>query len=91
MSYVEMAQKIKNDLDTELGFTFSVGLAPTKVVAKLASKWQKPSGFTAIPGKRIHLYLQDLPLEKVWGIGSQTAAFAGQTWGTHCVTICPKA
>lgn len=74
MSYVEMAQKIKNDLDTELGVTFSVGLAPTKVVAKIASKWEKPSGFTAIPGKRIHLYLQDLPVEKVWGIGSQTAA-----------------
>src|ERR1700752_1826783 len=68
MSYQDMAQQIKKDLDTELGFTFSVGLAPTKVVAKIASKWEKPSGFTAIPGKRIHLYLQDLPVEKVWGI-----------------------
>jgi nucleotidyltransferase/DNA polymerase involved in DNA repair len=38
-----MAEAIKRELDTELGFTFSVGLAPSKVVAKIASKWQKPS------------------------------------------------
>ena len=39
MSYVQIAERIKQDLDTELGFTFSVGLAPNKVVAKIASKW----------------------------------------------------
>ena len=50
MSYEQMAARIKHDLDTELGFTFSVGLAPNKVLAKLASKWQKPSGLTIIPG-----------------------------------------
>ena len=69
-----MAQQIKKDLDTELGFTFSVGLAPNKVVAKIGSKWVKPSGLTVIPGRRIHLFLQDYPVEKVWGIGAQTAA-----------------
>ena len=74
MSYEDMAQQIKKDLDTELGFTFSVGLAPNKVVAKIGSKWQKPSGLTVIPGRRIHVFLQDYPVEKVWGIGAQTAA-----------------
>jgi DNA polymerase-4 len=74
MSYERMAGAIKNDLDTELGFTFSVGLAPNKVLAKIASKWQKPSGLTAIPGWKIHLFLATLPIEKVWGIGPQTAA-----------------
>jgi len=39
MSYMQIAERIKQDLDTELGFTFSVGLAPNKVVAKIASKW----------------------------------------------------
>src|SRR5215211_333798 len=57
-----------------LGFTFSVGLAPNKVVAKIASKWQKPSGLTAIPGKELHRYLATLPVENVWGIGHQTTA-----------------
>jgi DNA polymerase IV len=65
MSYLEMAAKIKHELDTKLGFTFSVGLAPNKVVAKIASKWQKPSGLTAIPGRDIHLFLQELPVGKV--------------------------
>ena len=75
MSYGEMAQGIKHDLDSELGITFSVGLAPTKVLAKIASKWQKPSGLTVIPGNRAHLYLKDLPVGKVWGIGGQTEAY----------------
>jgi len=74
MSYLTMAQQIKKDLDTELGFTFSVGLAPSKVLAKIASKWQKPSGLTAMPGATIHMFLRDLPVSKVWGIGPQTAA-----------------
>jgi DNA polymerase-4/DNA polymerase V len=72
MSYESMAQRIKHELEVELGFTFSVGLAPSKVLAKIASKWQKPSGLTAIPGQEIHRYLKDLPVENVWGIGPQT-------------------
>jgi len=75
MKYIEMAQKIKNDLDRELGFTFSVGLAPTKVVAKIASKWKKPSGLTAIQARDIHLFIQNLPVQDVWGIGPQTSAY----------------
>ncbi|HYR88466.1 MAG TPA: DNA polymerase IV [Terriglobia bacterium] len=75
MKYITMAQKIKEALDAELGFTFSVGLAPHKVIAKLASKWKKPSGLTVIPARDIHLYLKDLPVEKVWGIGRETTAY----------------
>ena len=74
LSYEQMAERIKHDLDTELGFTFSIGLAPNKVLAKMASKWQKPSGLTVIPGHNIHHFLQDLPVGKVWGIGPNTAA-----------------
>lgn len=75
MSYGEMARSIKLDLDNELGITFSVGLAPTKVLAKIASKWQKPSGLTVIPGNRAHMFLKDLPVGKIWGIGGQTEAY----------------
>ena len=75
MKYIEMAQKIKQELDSSLGFTFSVGLAPNKVIAKLASKWKKPSGLTAIQARDIHLYIKDLPIEKVWRIGPQTSAY----------------
>jgi DNA polymerase-4 len=74
MSYIQIAERIKHDLDTELGFTFSVGLAPNKVVAKIASKWTKPSGLTAIAGRELHRYLAQLSVDQVWGIGHQTTA-----------------
>ena len=75
MNYITMAQSIKATADRELGVTFSVGLAPTKVIAKIGSKWKKPSGLTAIMARDIHLYIRELPIEKIWGVGPQTAAF----------------
>lgn len=75
MSYTKMAENIKAALDSELGFTFSVGLAPTKVLAKIGSKWQKPSGLTIIPYYEINNYLDKLKVEAVWGIGPQTTAY----------------
>src|SRR5262245_55388024 len=74
MSYQTIAAKIQRDLKTELGFTFSLGLAPTKVLAKVGSKWNKPAGLTIIPGRQAHLFLAELPVDKVWGIGHQTTA-----------------
>jgi nucleotidyltransferase/DNA polymerase involved in DNA repair len=53
----------------------SVGVSLSKVLAKIASKHQKPQGLTIIPGGEIHVYLENLPAEKVWGIGPNTAAY----------------
>jgi nucleotidyltransferase/DNA polymerase involved in DNA repair len=75
MSYETIAARIKADLEHDLGLTFAVGLAPTKVVAKLASKWQKPAGLTVISGHDLHLYLDQVPIGDVWGIGKQTTAY----------------
>jgi DNA polymerase IV len=75
LPYETMAQRIKSELDNELGMTFSVGLAPTKVLAKVGSKWEKPSGLTIIPGHDAHLFLGKLPLEKIWGIGPATSNY----------------
>lgn len=72
-SYEEIVRRIKHDLDTELGMTFSLGLSTTKVLAKIGSKWQKPSGLTCIPLSQRYGYLKELPIGNVWGIGSQTA------------------
>lgn len=73
VSYEEIVRRIKYDLDTELGMTFSLGLSTTKVLAKVGSKWQKPSGITCIPQSSIPTFLKDLAVGKVWGIGYQTA------------------
>jgi DNA polymerase-4/DNA polymerase V len=72
-SLIEIAKEIKETLDRELGFNFSLGLAPTKTLAKIASKWNKPSGLTIIEKDKINNYLKDLEVIDVWGIGPQTA------------------
>jgi DNA polymerase-4/DNA polymerase V len=74
-SYGTIAQKMQDTIEAELGLTVSVGLSITKVLAKIGSKHKKPHGLTIIPGRDIHFYLKDLPVEKVWGIGPNTAAF----------------
>ncbi|MBU2055202.1 MAG: DNA polymerase IV [Proteobacteria bacterium] len=71
-SYEAIALKIQKEIARELGITVSAGLSITKVLAKVASKYQKPAGFTPIPGRAISFYLKDLPVEKVWGIGPAT-------------------
>jgi DNA polymerase-4/DNA polymerase V len=74
-SYEVIAAKMKQEIDRELGLTVTVGLSITKVLAKVASKHRKPNGLTIIPGREIALYLQELPVEKVWGIGPATTNY----------------
>jgi nucleotidyltransferase/DNA polymerase involved in DNA repair len=64
---------IQADLMAELGVSFSVGLATTKVLAKVASKYKKPKGLVCIPRGTESEYLKDVSVGKVWGIGPATA------------------
>jgi len=73
--YGMIAQQIQETVEKELGITVSVGVSLSKVLAKIASRHHKPHGFTLIPGREIHRYLERLPLGKVWGIGPNTTAF----------------
>jgi DNA polymerase-4/DNA polymerase V len=73
--YVMIAKRMQETIETELGITVSVGVSISKVLAKIGSKHNKPHGLTIIPGRDIHLYLQKLLIEKIWGIGPNTAAF----------------
>jgi DNA polymerase-4/DNA polymerase V len=75
MTYQEIVEAIKHDIDTKLGTICSVGLAPTKTLAKVASKWKKPNGITIIPGKKAQYFLKDIPVGKVWGIGAKSEQF----------------
>ena len=68
-SYTEISQRIRAEIEAELGITVSVGLSLSKCLAKLCSKFRKPNGLTAVEGRYIHLLLQRTPLEKVWGFG----------------------
>jgi nucleotidyltransferase/DNA polymerase involved in DNA repair len=74
-SYETIAANMKKAIEKDLGITVTVGLSLTKVLAKVASKHQKPNGTTIIPGRAIAYYLQDLPVEKIWGIGPATTSY----------------
>ena len=82
MPYPAMAAKIKEDLQRELGMTFSMGLSATKTLAKIGSKWKKPSGLTLIPLNQSRSFLENTLVGSVWGIGPNTAAYL-QKFGIH--------
>ena len=74
-TYEALARVIQTELHQSLGITFSVGLSVNKVMAKVASKWHKPAGVTIIRKSTIREFLRELPIGKVWGIGSSTTIF----------------
>ncbi|MEI7480023.1 MAG: DNA polymerase IV [bacterium] len=74
MTYEEIAGAIKKDLQNELGLTFSIGLSVNKILAKIGSKHSKPNGLVFMPGNEIHLFLAKTKIEKIWGVGPNTAA-----------------
>src|SRR5689334_7481251 len=73
MTYKQIAERIKSEINKELNLSVSIGLAPTKVLAKVASKWVKPNGLTVIERNTAKEFLSKTPIEKIWGIGPQTA------------------
>ena len=68
-----IAKKLKARIREELGLTASAGVAPNKFLAKIASGWRKPDGLTVIAPERVESFLQELPVEALWGVGPVTA------------------
>jgi DNA polymerase-4 len=68
-----VAKKLKARIREEIGLTASAGVAPNKFLAKIASGWRKPDGLTVIPPERVESFLQQLPVEALWGVGPVTA------------------
>ncbi len=73
MTYLQIAERIKKEVFEELHFSVTIGMAPTKVLAKVASKWVKPNGLTVITHENTKEFLEAFPVEKIWGIGPRTA------------------
>jgi DNA polymerase-4 len=73
-SPVDVARALKQRVRDELALTASVGVAPNKFLAKLASDLEKPDGLTVITADDVDRVLPPLPVTKIWGIGPKTAA-----------------
>ena len=69
-----IAQTLKATIKDETGLTASVGIAPNKFLAKLASDMNKPDGLTIVPRSReeIVAFLAPLPVGRIWGVGKVT-------------------
>ena len=74
MGFTQLADDIRRQVRSETGLSVSVGIAPTKTLAKIASEKNKPDGSTVVPGRRIRCFLADILLADVPGIGRNRQA-----------------
>jgi DNA polymerase-4 len=68
----KIAVKIRAQIQSELGLTASAGVGPNKFIAKLASDMRKPNGLVVVPPEKVFALVENLPVEKLWGVGPAT-------------------
>ncbi len=66
-------KRMQDSIQKELGLTFSIGVGPSKFLAKMGSDYKKPSGLTFIFKEDIPRLLYPLPIESMYGIGKKSA------------------
>ena len=74
----KIAVSIRADVAREVGVNCSVGVAPTKFVAKLASDGCKPDGLLVVPADGVVAFLEPLPVSRLWGVGDKTSEVLGR-------------
>lgn len=68
----QIARQIKERIYSETRLTCSIGIAPNKFLAKIASDMHKPDGLTIIKANEVDTFLSKLPVEKIPGVGKRT-------------------
>ncbi|MBV8087388.1 MAG: DNA polymerase IV [Chloroflexi bacterium] len=68
----DVALRIRQEVKTETGLDLSIGIATSKVVAKIASDLEKPRGFVEVPDGEEAAFLEPLPLRRLPGLGPST-------------------
>jgi DNA polymerase IV len=69
----DIGARLRREVREQVGLTITVGIASSKVVAKMASRAAKPDGLLAVPPGRELEFLRPLRVEVVWGVGGSTA------------------
>jgi DNA polymerase IV (archaeal DinB-like DNA polymerase) len=70
---VGIAAQMKRNIMQREKLTCSIGIAPNKVVAKLASDFRKPDGLTLVLPTDLSQFMRDMPVEKLYGVGPKSA------------------
>jgi DNA polymerase-4 len=70
----DIAQEIRNAIYDETRLTASAGIGPNKLVAKIASDWNKPNGQCVVSPSKVRAFMHDLPVRCLWGVGPKSAA-----------------
>ncbi len=94
-----LGRAVKAMIRQETGLACSVGIAPVKFIAKIASDYDKPDGLTVVAPDQVALFLADLPVEKIPGVGKRAQetlarlgvrlvrdvlAYPPDFWQRHC-------
>lgn len=70
---VEIAQEIRATIHDETGLTASAGIGPNKLIAKIASDWNKPNGQCIVSPSGVKAFMHELPVRCLWGVGPKSA------------------
>jgi DNA polymerase-4 len=65
----EVGERLRREMRAETGLAVSVGIAPVKMVAKIASDLAKPDGLLEVEAGRVNEFLDPLPVGRLWGVG----------------------
>jgi DNA polymerase IV len=68
----QMATQIKKEIKSASGLTASIGIAPNKFLAKIASDLKKPDGLVMVRADEVSFFLQPLDISRLWGVGEKT-------------------
>lgn len=68
-----IAKAIRSDIKLKTGLTASAGISTNKFIAKIASDYNKPDGITLVGPEKTETFLEQLPIEKFFGVGKVTA------------------
>jgi DNA polymerase-4 len=83
-SAIHIGQTIKQEIRERLRLVASVGVAPNKFLAKIASDLRKPDGFVVVEPDRVQEFLDPLPVGRLWGVGKVTGRVF-DTLGIHTI------
>jgi DNA polymerase-4 len=82
----EIAAEIRTRIHSETQLTASAGIGPNKLIAKIASDWNKPNGQCVVAPSKVGLFMRDLPVKKIWGVGPKST----QRLAEHGIETCAQ-